>query len=521
MRLVSDLCYTFFNRHDLDRRSYDPMHTRTAPQHIARNPVMRFLSLDHVIFPPVERRQAPIVQIVLVIILLISLLSLAMTLADPRPVPLILEGLALAAGGSMVIGAGVGLLSLRHGRFAHAVWSGAVGVTLGMLLFIIATGLIETSEFALGLLLPLMFAGLLLRRTHLWIFLALSVGGITAMFLCETPLAAITGVPITDPTKSAYERLFWPISLLAIYAGMGGVLDRFSSTLRTALLVSLQRERELTDIRDHLEILVAERTHDLREALDLNQRLMATRTEAVRSAVHDLRHAATRVQATIDVWHLDLTSSLADPQALQQRLGEGYQQFRLALAEQTDLMDEMRDATMLEAGTLVLTPETVDLVDLVATVVARFQPRFDLADCELDMVAADNLAPARVDRRRMRRVVANILENALRYTVSVRDDGHVQVAIRGEADGMLAVSITDNGRGIEPEQIARLGQTFTRLRQGATEPDGMGLGLHFCMGILALSGGTLTLDSSGEGCGTTVTIWVLSDATNARHEKED
>lgn len=66
--------------------------------------------------------------------------------------------------------------------------------------------------------------------------------------------------------------------------------------------------------------------------------------------------------------------------------------------------------------------------------------------------------------------------------------------------------IRDNGRGIAADDLEQLGQKFRRLKQSQHDPDGMGLGLNFCIGILQLSGGDLWIASAGEAQGTTVTI---------------
>jgi signal transduction histidine kinase len=105
----------------------------------------------------------------------------------------------------------------------------------------------------------------------------------------------------------------------------------------------------------------------------------------------------------------------------------------------------------------------------------------------------------------LRRVIYNILENAYRYTTSVRDDGCVEISLEATASSITCI-IRDNGRGIAADDLEQLGQKFRRLKQGQHDPDGMGLGLNFCIGILQLSGGDLWIASAGEAQGTTVTI---------------
>jgi ligand-binding sensor domain-containing protein len=70
----------------------------------------------------------------------------------------------------------------------------------------------------------------------------------------------------------------------------------------------------------------------------------------------------------------------------------------------------------------------------------------------------------------------------------------------------------DNGRGIAADDLEQLGQKFRRLKQGQHDPDGMGLGLNFCIGILQLSGGDLWITSAGEAQGATVTMTLPRNA---------
>lgn len=231
--------------------------------------------------------------------------------------------------------------------------------------------------------------------------------------------------------------------------------------------------------------------------------LMQSRSDAVRAVVHDLNHTVQAIQSAMDVWVMNLDHRRADRTVLE----TGQARLQTVLNQQRDLLQDMRDAALLESGNLVLQPQETDLLALVQQAAIPLVPRYELAECVLTITSEPMLPRVWCDGRRMRRVIYNLLENALRYTSSFCDDGVVHVHICAEEEFGVC-RIKDNGRGIAHEHLARLGEKFARLARGEGDPDGMGLGLNFAIGIVQLSGGTLTIDSPGEGLGTTVTFRV-------------
>src|SRR5205085_5625493 len=91
---------------------------------------------------------------------------------------------------------------------------------------------------------------------------------------------------------------------------------------------------------------------------------------------------------------------------------------------------------------------------------------------------------------------------------TVRDDGAdgaVSVTLAQE-DSQVICRVADNGPGIAPEQLARLGQRFARVAGGSSEVEGTGLGLNYCIGIMNLHGGTFEITSPGLAQGALVTL---------------
>jgi signal transduction histidine kinase len=99
-------------------------------------------------------------------------------------------------------------------------------------------------------------------------------------------------------------------------------------------------------------------------------------------------------------------------------------------------------------------------------------------------------------------VLLNLLSNAIKFTPR---NGTTTVTLRHEGDG-LAIAVADTGIGIAPENVARAFEPFRQVdNRLARKYEGTGLGLPLSQRLMALHGGTLTIDSAVDR-GTTVTM---------------
>jgi signal transduction histidine kinase len=125
------------------------------------------------------------------------------------------------------------------------------------------------------------------------------------------------------------------------------------------------------------------------------------------------------------------------------------------------------------------------------------------AGVSLAVEASPGLPQARVDERRLRRVLAALVGNAIKFTPA---GGSVRIALRADARGGLDIAVVDTGIGMAPEDIPRAFEPFTQLDSShARHFPGSGLGLHLARMLAEAMGATLGLDSS-PGAGTTATL---------------
>jgi signal transduction histidine kinase len=233
------------------------------------------------------------------------------------------------------------------------------------------------------------------------------------------------------------------------------------------------------------------------------ERWMRVRMEETEAAVHDLRHGVHDLLSALDIFKLDLFDANVAPPIFQ----PGVRSLGNALDGMSSLLDDMLDAAKLQNHALALSPAATDLGALVDQVAQRFEVQCRMFGCTLALSAEEPLPPAWCDARRMTRVLYNVLHNAVKYS-TVRDDGAagaVTIAIDHERE-QLVCRVADNGPGIAPDQLARLGQRFARVASGSSEVEGTGLGLNFCIGIMNLHGGSFEITSPGVGQGATAIL---------------
>jgi PAS domain S-box-containing protein len=164
----------------------------------------------------------------------------------------------------------------------------------------------------------------------------------------------------------------------------------------------------------------------------------------------------------------------------------------------TGLVDDLLDVSRVTRGLVELQRERVDLKSVVASAVEQARPLVEARRHRLEQ--AMDAAPAWVDGDRIRlvQVVANLLNNAAKYTPQ---GGAIALALEVR-DGQATISVRDNGIGIGPDLLPQVFELFT---QAERTPDraqgGLGLGLALVKSLVGLHGGSVEAESAGAGLG--------------------
>jgi signal transduction histidine kinase len=163
-----------------------------------------------------------------------------------------------------------------------------------------------------------------------------------------------------------------------------------------------------------------------------------------------------------------------------------------------DLIGDVLDTSRIDAGTFSYRFTDVDVAALVRDTVASAS----VAQSEVPLVADISSARAvvRGDPDRMRQVIANLIDNAVKYSPA---GAPVEVRV-APSDGHVLVSVSDRGSGVPQEDQRLIFEKFGRAAGGGTKP-GTGLGLYIARSIAEAHGGTLDV-SSAPGQGATFTV---------------
>jgi PAS domain S-box-containing protein len=178
----------------------------------------------------------------------------------------------------------------------------------------------------------------------------------------------------------------------------------------------------------------------------------------------------------------------------------------------TGLVDDLLDVSRVTRGLVELQRDRVDLKAVVASAVEQARPLVEARHHRLDQ--SMDAAPAWVDGDRIRlvQVVANLLNNAAKYTPQ---GGAIALALE-VGDSKVTIAVRDNGIGIGPDLLPQVFELFT---QAERTPDraqgGLGLGLALVKSLVGLHGGSVEADSAGAGLGSTFRV-TLPLAQSAR-----
>ena len=179
-------------------------------------------------------------------------------------------------------------------------------------------------------------------------------------------------------------------------------------------------------------------------------------------------------------------------------------QFFRIIEQQADhmrgLISDLLDAGRIEAGTLSVTPAPVLVSDLVDQARNSFLSGGGRHAILTDL--APDLPRVLADRRRIVQVLNNLFSNASRHSPAT-----FPIRVSAVRDGLhVAISVSDEGRGIPPEQLPHLFRKHARLGNSEGGISGSGLGLAICKGLVEAHGGRIRAESGGAGLGARFTF---------------
>lgn len=323
-------------------------------------------------------------------------------------------------------------------------------------------------------------------RRQLGRYLLLSVAALLCASVAALVIARNVARPLRRLRRDAQRFGAGDFNTRTEEKGGGDEIAQLGATFNTMAAQIEEREARLTEL-DRLK------------------------SEFVSGVSHELRTPLTTIKT---LTHLMLRDGQISP--LQRKHLET---IAAQCNRQIDLVLNLLDLSRIESGALSLEPTRVDAGEVIRACLQIERPAADLRGHVIEVNLQSELPPVVADRNALRRVLCSLVENAIKYTP---DGGRITLGARAMED-TIAISVTDNGRGIALKDLPHVFEKFYRGNPDEvtnaghspedeqsrdvhdTEVPGIGLGLYLAHNIIAELGGRIDVESAAE-CGSTFTV---------------
>ena len=308
---------------------------------------------------------------------------------------------------------------------------------------------------------------------------------ITAVLLCAG--IAIWGTlqgsgPFADGAQ--HERLLLLQAFIAVIAVTALVLAVGVAERRRA-------EHELDELNRTLERRIQDRTSTLQATVEQLQEFNQLKTAFVGIVSHELRTPLTSIKSLSE----NLLEGVAGP--LNEKQKYYASRIQLNTDRLTRMLNELLNLSKMETGRMELRPTVLSLQELLTELVEVFQPLAQRKSITMDVGSMESMPKVRVDRDKLYEVLANLLENAIKFTPS---GGRVHIDARVVDGRHIKMNVSDTGCGISEEHMSKIFDKFYRVEPGSGPVPGSGLGLAIAKGLIELHGGTIGVESApGKG----------------------
>ena len=250
------------------------------------------------------------------------------------------------------------------------------------------------------------------------------------------------------------------------------------------LVGSTERETEVIIVPVGGEYLVS--LHDVSQL----RKLERIRSDFVANVAHEMRVPLTSIHGYAETL---LNGALEDSDANERFIEKILQQS----ARLSQLVSDLLDLSQLESGEVKLKLQPCEIDEFQGTLLTLFEPVFEEADLTFEWRVPEHIPAVFADRQLIGQVLANLIENAIKYTPA---DGSITISAEAN-ESEVVVHVQDTGIGIPTEALPRIFERFYRVDKGRSrEMGGTGLGLAIAKHILLQHGGRIWVDSTaGEG----------------------
>ncbi len=320
------------------------------------------------------------------------------------------------------------------------------------------------------------------------------------------PTALMTG-ELETAYLDAIRTSLWQAALVAAVAAMGLALlfSRLITNPVNHLKTSVQRIRD-GDLSERIDLETGDEIGELggafnsmAEKLENNER---GRRQLLADVVHELRTPLSIIQGNLEAWQDGVV--LPTPEAIAPVHDEAVLLSRL--------ITDLRDLSLAESGQLSLTREEVDFTALAESVIGQYLERTASQGIAISFEHPSNPLPrTNVDPVRIRQVLRNLLDNAVRHTPP---GGTIKLRAVQDSGEFIKVEVSDTGSGITPEDLPHVFEHFFKVDPARERSrSGSGVGLAIVKKLVESHGGSVSVQTeSGKGSVFSFTLPVFSES---------
>ncbi|MEX2147422.1 MAG: HAMP domain-containing sensor histidine kinase [Candidatus Rokuibacteriota bacterium] len=273
-----------------------------------------------------------------------------------------------------------------------------------------------------------------------------------------------------------------------------------------AVWVVTDRERRRFDEEDEriLRVLTdcASAAWEQWKAAEAAMRQNRRRDEILATLLHELRNPLAAITGAM--WVVEHTDAPAE-RAVHHAMEVVRRQGRLL----SRIVEDLNDLSRIGWDKLELRPAPIDVATVIADVVTFSLPRIERRGQRLAVDVPSEPLALEADAERLAQVLANLVDNASKYTP---DGGDIELSVAARVE-VVEFTVRDTGVGIPPDKLHEIFQPFTQLRApGGRQAEGLGLGLALVDRLVKLHGGHIRVSSEGAGKGAEFTVSLPSKA---------
>ncbi len=311
------------------------------------------------------------------------------------------------------------------------------------------------------------------------------------IILLDVMMPDISGFEVCRQLKSEARTQFIPVVLVTALADR----DSKVSGIEVGADDFINKPVDPDELRARVKSLLRVKTlHDeLQERYEELRKLDAMRQALTQMIVHDLRNPLGAMLGYLEL--MEMGGHVSEDQDAQQYLRV------ISRSGQTlmDMITAMLDLAKLEAGEMQLNLGDVELGGVVSEVELGMRSLLERRKLKVDVRFPDDLPGLQADRECLRRIMVNILGNAISFSPI---EGRITISARAD-NGLVRISVHDEGPGIPPEYKGRIFEKFGQVESRQTgHKYSTGLGLAYCKLAVEAHGGKIDVDSE-EGKGST------------------